>query len=308
MKHVLTIDYEGWHQMVYGEATGLDRPLGEEALARATDNVLALLDEHAVKATFFVLGVTARAFPHLVRRIASAGHELASHGQRHVQLFTLTRAELMVELEAARTTLSDLLGVSPRGFRAPYFSIRRENLWALECIAAAGFDYDSSIYPIRHGRYGIPGWPSEPHAVAGGRLVELPLATAPVGSLRLPIAGGGYFRALPTDVVARALSGLASAGRSAVLYLHPYQLDPGPLSAVAAPLSPWRRFTVERFRVEQSIGRQRSLETLKRLLREATFQTAGELATAFLTSRRSNRDPGHLKVNPSPSLASTVAS
>ncbi|MBT9559919.1 MAG: DUF3473 domain-containing protein [Myxococcales bacterium] len=308
MKHVLTIDYEGWHQMVYGEATGLDRPLGEEALARATDTILSLLHNHAVKATFFVLGVTARAFPHLVRRIAAAGHEVGSHGQRHVPLHTLTRPALATELDVARATLGDLLGVAPLGFRAPYFSIRRENLWALECIAEAGFTYDSSIYPIHHRRYGIPGWPREPHAVAGGRLVELPLATLTVGPAELPVAGGGYFRALPSDLILSALERLASAGRSAVLYLHPYQLDPGPLSSVDAPLSAWRRLGVERFRMAQSLGRRHSLATLRRLLPVAEFQTAGELATAFLTSRRRSRDPGHLKANSPPQSAPTVAS
>jgi polysaccharide deacetylase family protein (PEP-CTERM system associated) len=308
MKHVLTIDYEGWHQMVYAEATGLDRPLGEDALARATDTILSLLDEHAVKATFFVLGVTARAFPHLVRRLAAAGHELGSHGQRHVPLHSLTRPALAKELEVARASLGDVIGVAPAGFRAPYFSIRRENLWALECIADAGFTYDSSIYPIHHRRYGIPGWPREPHAVAGGRLVELPLATAPVGPLQLPIAGGGYFRAMPSDLIVGALERLGSAGRSAVLYLHPYQLDPGPLSAVDAPLSAWRRLGVERFRLAQSIGRRHSLATLRRLLPTTEFQTAGELATAFLTSRRRCRDSGHLKANSSRHSAPSAAS
>jgi polysaccharide deacetylase family protein (PEP-CTERM system associated) len=284
MPFVLSIDYENWVQLVHAEATGVARAVGRDGLARATDALLELLARRSVLATVFLLGTTAAAFPDLARRVADAGHEIACHGHQHLHYDRLDAQTITGELRRALATIEAATGQRPVGFRAPYFSVRRTNLWALELVAEAGFRYDSSIFPIIHRRYGIAGWPREPHLVAGGRLVELPLATVEVFGVRLPIAGGGYFRALPTAQIVAALDGLALAGRSAVLYLHPYQLDLVPPPRVPGPL-PWRgRLHATAFRAAQSVGHRRSRQTLEALLGGHRWVTAGALASAFAGS------------------------
>ena len=276
--HVLTIDFECWAQVVTGEASGQPRAVGRGALERATDQLLQSLDKHRARAPIFVRGVPARDFPDVAARVAAAGHEIGCHSDRHLPLTRFSPDGLARELRAGKAAVEAATGRVPKGFRAPYFSIGRKNLWALTAIADAGFEYDSSIFPIVHRRYGIPGWPREPRRVAGGRLVELPLATLECGRLRLPVAGGGYWRALPQVAVLRALDALASAGRPGVLYLHPYQLDPVAPEAVPGPL-PWRgRLHAGAFRLAQSVGRGAGVALLDAVLERFQFETAGELA------------------------------
>ena len=287
---VLTIDFECWPQMVYGELTGQDRAVGRDGLERATDTLLALTERHGVRATVFVLGVTARAFPDLVRRIHAAGHELGAHGETHERLDRLTPARRQASMRAVKARLEDLVGAPIRGFRAPYFSIVRSNLDALEELADAGFAYDSSIVPIVHRRYGVPGWPRGPERVAGGRLVELPLATVAVGAGNLPVAGGGYWRALPDSWVVRGLE--AANDQPAVVYLHPYQLDPQPPEAVPGPLGPLNRLRAGAFRLAQRLGRSGNPALLDRVLQTGQWTTAGELVDAFLTAAPPSATPG----------------
>lgn len=194
------------------------------------DRILALLDEHGVRATFFVLGMVAERNPQVVKCIVGAGHELASHGYSHRMAGDLGEEGFRQDVARARGLLQDVSGESVDGFRASTFSIGATTRWAFESVADAGHDWDSSVFPVRHDRYGYTAFPA--HAVhlelASGRaLREYPLLTRPAFGRRWPAAGGGYLRLLPTALVDGALRRSARDGEPGVVYLHPWELDPG---------------------------------------------------------------------------------
>jgi polysaccharide deacetylase family protein (PEP-CTERM system associated) len=202
--------------------------------ASCADDAMFLLDLFAragARATFFVLGLVARREPRLVRRIAAAGHEIASHGWDHQQVFHKTPALLRAELERAFGTLSDLVGRPIAGYRAPHFSVGPATWWALDVLADVGFTYDSSIFPFAGPRYGVPGFPRGPVRIVreGRRLVELPLSTVRTMGRNLPVAGGGYFRLLPYPLIERAVATVHAAGLPFVSYCHPYEFRRAPL-------------------------------------------------------------------------------
>jgi polysaccharide deacetylase family protein (PEP-CTERM system associated) len=214
---------EDWPQSTW------DRSL--PVTARGRDNAARLLDRlaaHRVRATMFVLGKFAEAFPDIVRRMAKDGHEVASHGHGHVEIFTQSREEFREDLRRSKHLLEDLTGSPVLGFRAPDFSITRRSLWALDVLAEEGFTYDSSIFPIRHGRYGIEHWPVHPVTVglpSGSRIIELPNATITLFGRRLPVGGGGYHRLLPFPLIAGAIRRTFSLGLPFMAYCHPYEFD-----------------------------------------------------------------------------------
>ncbi len=276
--HTLTIDFEAWPQIALLKATGQVATAGGDALTRQTDRILDLLARHGVHATFFTLGITAERWPHLVQRIAAEGHEVACHGYNHLRVYSTDRAAFAADLARAASLLTDITGRRPRGFRAPEFSITDRSLWALDVLAEQGFGYDSSIFPVHNRRYGIPSWPRLPRRVADGRLVELPPATLDLGVLNMPVAGGGYWRALPDRTVLQALDGLTSRGESAIVYLHPYEFDdrdPGPVGHGLT----WRqRLIAGSFRLAQSTRRSSVLAKLNAALPRYQWMTAAALA------------------------------
>jgi polysaccharide deacetylase family protein (PEP-CTERM system associated) len=197
------------------------------------DRLLSLFDRHNRKGTFFVLGDVARHSPAAVRRIADAGHEIASHGTNHDRLHRLDAASFRDDLLTSKRLLEDLTGKPVIGYRAPTFSLVPPTAWAIDVLVEAGFAYDSSIFPVRHPWYGVPGAPDRPFRVTGGgkgaALLELPpLTWSPSGGRgrKLPVAGGGYFRLLPLTLMKRGLKQAAEQGRPAVLYFHPWEFDP----------------------------------------------------------------------------------
>jgi polysaccharide deacetylase family protein (PEP-CTERM system associated) len=231
-----TVDVEDWYQ----SSVDFDAPISDRVL-RNCGHLLALLDECGVKATFFVQGLVAEAFPGLVRTFLQHGHEVQSHGHSHRPLFAMNRAELQHELEFARKTVEDAAGVRVTMFRAQDFSIGRENLWALELVAAAGFEVDSSIFPMRTKRYGIAGWPAGPsrgRLQSGAVLLEVPVAVLRCGAVWLPVAGGGYFRLLPQALLHWGLSSITAAGRPAIVYCHPYEIAPEEIDEFKGRVSP----------------------------------------------------------------------
>jgi polysaccharide deacetylase family protein (PEP-CTERM system associated) len=201
-----------------------------ERLEHATRWLLDQLEETHNRATFFVVGQIARHNPRLIRLISEAGHEVASHGWDHQRLHNLTPTSFREDIRRSKDALEQITGQPVEGFRAPTFSIVRRTAWALEVLADLGILYDSSIYPVVHDRYGVPGAPREPFLIElGGRtLLELPLATLRFMGMRIPVAGGGYFRLLPLAFLNRALRQVARecSPPVAMLYFHPWEFDP----------------------------------------------------------------------------------
>jgi polysaccharide deacetylase family protein (PEP-CTERM system associated) len=194
-----------------------------------TERVLDVLAEGQVRATFFVLGWVAERHPSLVRRIADAGHEIASHGFAHRLVYDQTQAAFREDAVRSKRVLEDACGEEVRGFRAPSYSITPRSLWALDLLIEAGYGYDASIFPIHHDRYGIPVSARHPYRIdrRGGSLMEIPASTARYAGLNLPIGGGGYFRLLPYAWTRWGIARINKVeGRSAVFYLHPWELDP----------------------------------------------------------------------------------
>ena len=194
-----------------------------------TARLLQIFDEYEVRATFFVLGWVAERFPELVREIASRGHEVASHGYAHRLIYDQTPAAFREDVHRAKALLEDACGREVEGYRAPSYSITPRSLWALDILLEEGYRYDSSIFPIRHDRYGISVSERQPYSIERpkGRLIEVPASTARMGPLNLPIAGGGYFRILPYRWTQWGISRVNRLeGRPVVFYLHPWEVDP----------------------------------------------------------------------------------
>lgn len=217
-----------------------------ESRVRAnTDRLLGIFAECGVRSTFFVLGWVAERYPTLVRDIAAAGHEVASHGYAHRLIYDQTSDSFREDVRRAKQLLEDACGGRVAGYRAPSYSITPRSLWALDVLLEEGYQYDSSIFPIRHDRYGIPVSARAPYVIdrPAGRLVEVPASTTRVGPLNLPVAGGGYFRILP---YAWTQWGIARVNRlerrPAVFYLHPWEIDPDQPRLQAGALSRFRHY------------------------------------------------------------------
>ncbi|MEP6993947.1 MAG: polysaccharide deacetylase family protein [Acidobacteriota bacterium] len=262
VRAAFTVDVEDWYQ----STVDADAAISEQVVGNV-DRVLALLDEHGVKGTFFVQGLVAVRFPALVQRLVAQGHEVQSHGHTHRPLFRMDREELRRELDSARKSVEDAGGTSVTAFRAPDFSILRENLWALEVLAEEGFRVDSSIFPLRTARYGIRGWKAEPERFrfsGGAELVEAPVACVGRGDLRLPVGGGGYFRLLPLAVLAGSLRWCVENRRPPVLYFHPYEFN-------ARELDSYRDRVSWSLRLHQGLGREALVRKVHAVLRMLPF-------------------------------------
>jgi polysaccharide deacetylase family protein (PEP-CTERM system associated) len=227
--NALTIDVEDYFQVSalapYIPRSDWDRR--ECRVERNVARILDLLDRHATKATFFTLGWIAERYPHLVRDIVGRGHELASHGYGHKRATDLDELRFRDDIRRAKRVLEDLAGVEVRGYRAPSFSICSANLWAFNCLAAEGYRYSSSIYPIRHDHYGMPEAPRFAHVAPGG-VLEIPATTVRVLNANLPSSGGGYFRLLPYPLSRWMLRRVNAADKEpAIFYFHPWEIDPG---------------------------------------------------------------------------------
>lgn len=225
--NALTIDVEDYFQ-VSAFAPYIRRDEWDARECRVERNVHRILDmlsRHGTKATFFTLGWIAERYPQLVRRIVDEGHELASHGYGHERASDLSEAAFLDDVQRAKAILEDLSGAAVLGYRAPSFSIGTANLWAFDCLQAAGYTYSSSIYPIRHDHYGMPDAPRFAHQVRDG-LLEIPVTTLRMMNRNLPSSGGGYFRLLPYGL-SRWMLGRVNAGdrEAAIFYFHPWEID-----------------------------------------------------------------------------------
>ena len=202
----------------------------ESRVVPNTMRLLDMFDEFKVRSTFFVLGWVAERHPDLLRRIADKGHEIASHGYAHRLIYDQTQESFREDVRRAKRVLEDSAGQRVVGYRAPSYSITPRSLWAVDVLIEEGYEYDASIFPIRHDRYGISVSARHAYAIPrrAGVLVEVPGSTTRIASMNLPIAGGGYFRILPywwTRWGIRRVNHLE--GRAVVFYLHPWEIDPG---------------------------------------------------------------------------------
>jgi polysaccharide deacetylase family protein (PEP-CTERM system associated) len=247
--NTLTIDVEDYFQVAaLAPSVARDSWQTREYRVEANvDRLLALFAERGVRATFFVLGWVAERSPELVRRIASAGHEVASHGYSHDLIYNQSPEVFREETIRSKRHLEDLLGRRIRGYRAASFSITSRSLWALDTLIDLGFEYDSSVFPIRHDRYGLPDVNPAPAlltAPSGRSLVEFPMSVAQWGRFRLPVSGGGYFRIFPYQLTRLGLKRINEThGRPFVFYLHPWEIDPQQPRISASRLSQFRHYT-----------------------------------------------------------------
>ena len=228
--NALTIDVEDYFQ-VSAFAPHIDRADWDLCVCRVERNVariLAMLDEHSVKATFFTLGWIAERYPAIVRDIVAGGHELASHGYGHQRASDLEPRAFFEDVHSAKALLEHLGGTAVKGYRAPSFSIGASNRhWAFECLARAGYRYSSSVYPVRHDHYGMPDAPRFAHVVHPP-LIEVPPTTVRAFERNWPASGGGYFRLMPYALSRQLIAHVIRRdGQSAVFYFHPWEIDAG---------------------------------------------------------------------------------
>jgi polysaccharide deacetylase family protein (PEP-CTERM system associated) len=226
MLNALTIDLEDYWDVYSRDWLGVGiQPT--EAVLENTRWFLETLKRFDVKATFFVLGGVAKVFPNLIRQVAEDGHEIASHGIRHAQIFKLDEKEFRSDIVESKKLLEDIVSCPVSGYRAPAFSIMPTTRWALEVLAEVGFKYDSSIFPITGRRYGWPGFSKcicEVELASGRSIIEVPLSTIRVLGRSLPVGGGGYVRHFPYGFTRRTLRRIQKE-RPAIVYLHPYEID-----------------------------------------------------------------------------------
>ncbi|HJQ83364.1 MAG TPA: polysaccharide deacetylase family protein, partial [Candidatus Binatia bacterium] len=270
----LTVDVEDWFHANYRSAPALDTGSLPRRVEQSVERVLDTLAARAVRATFFVLGAVAREHPGIVPRIAAAGHEIGCHGMTHALAYETAPDDFARAIAEARALLRAQSGQSVLGFRAPSWSVTARSLWALDAIAAAGFRYDSSIFPHANYLYGLDGAPRTPYVVEtdAGPLIEVPPPLVGRGPLTLGAGGGFYLRLLPTWVHRRAAAASARARSVFLAYVHPRELDPGAWP-LRLPLS-LKEDAIYRLRIA-SVPRK-----LGRLLAGRTWQPLGEVLRA----------------------------
>jgi len=230
LKHCLSFDVEEHFQVSAFESPMRRRhwDMYESRVVRNTSKLLNILARHETRATFFILGWVAERFPHLVKQIASAGHEIASHGYHHELITAQTPASFRGDVRKAKSILEQIISAPVHGYRAPSFSITKETTWAISILAEEGYLYDSSIFPILHDRYGIPGASLHVHQLKteSGILWEVPPSVVRLAGVNVPVAGGGYLRLYPYYLLRMLLRRIASRDVPLVMYLHPWELDP----------------------------------------------------------------------------------
>jgi len=248
IRNALTVDVEDYFH-VSAFADSISRSDWSNHTLRVEHNthrLLDLFDEHNVRATFFVLGWVAERVTGLVREIASRGHEVACHGYSHQLVYEQSEDVFREETLRSKMFLEDVIQSPVRGYRAASYSITKRSLWALDILAEAGFEYDSSIFPVHHDRYGIPDAPKYPYRLTTPRehsLIEFPLSTASFLGYRLPMAGGGYFRLYPYPLTRAGLRQINSrANKPFIFYLHPWEIDADQPRIQASWLSRFRHY------------------------------------------------------------------
>lgn len=267
--NALTIDVEDYYQVSGFESQIAFEswPRYESRVVGNTWRILELLHFQKVKATFFVLGWIAEHYPQVVLAIRQEGHEIASHGYRHRLLYNMSPEEFRKDTERSKGILEDLCGLPVVGYRAASYSVVEETLWALDILKDLGFQYDSSIFPIHHDRYGIPTagrFPYDHLLSEDRRLLEFPLSTVKLFGRNVPVAGGGYLRVFPYRFIQWGIRRINQReAQPAIIYLHPWEIDPGQPKVQGSRLSRFRHY----------VNLDKTEFRLKRLLSDFRFGT-----------------------------------
>ncbi len=281
---LLSVDFEDWHQLVRRRVGASNWQEPGPALERQTRALLALLDELSVKATFFILGIAARAHPTLVEAVAERGHEIGCHGDAHRPVYLQTADEFAADLQAARTTIERLTGTAPIGYRAPAFSITRDAAaWAYDVLSSEGFVYDASEHDTPRVRDRARSPAAGPRQV-GPSLWEFPVAVWRAGGAIVPVGGASYWALLPRAAI---LHGLRRAGPLAGLYLHPQELDPQPLRAGARGASGAQRLHAALRSAQRNVARRRAPTMLKAIAERYQLIPYGQAYAHLSTGARS---------------------
>ncbi len=272
VRNALSVDVEDWFHV--GAFENVIRREDWRSLdcrvERNTDFILGMFDDAGVKGTFFTLGWVAERYPEMMRRIVDQGHEVASHGYDHKRVFTMQASEFAADLAKTRALLEDVTGKAVTGYRAPSFSIDKRTPWAHEALGEAGYAYSSSVAPVVHDHY---GWPEAPRYAFrpqnSGALLELPVTTARFAGRTLAAGGGGFFRMLPYAFSRWAIRQVNTEGRPAILYFHPWEIDPGQPRVTNAPI---------RSKLRHYTNLTVMAEKLKRLIKDFEWTTVGDVA------------------------------
>lgn len=252
------MDVEDWPQSTWDHSLDITK-----RAAINVERVLEILNRHNKTITMFILGKFAERFPDLVKRIAYLGHEIASHGYAHIEIFRQTKKDFLSDIQRSKGFLEDLTGCSVVGYRAPDYTVTYDTLWTFEILSELGFKYDSSIYPSRCTRYGIPQWTTDTTKIqlqSGRTIVEIPLSTLSLLGHRLPVAGGGYHRLLPWPMIRWAIKTRLKQGQPFMTYCHPYEFDPAEFKEIDLDVS-------LKTRLHQGIGRSGFRRKFEHMLR-----------------------------------------
>jgi polysaccharide deacetylase family protein (PEP-CTERM system associated) len=278
----MSVDVEDYfHAEAFSDV--VDRSEWDSYPSRVQPNTERLLDLFAaynVKATFFILGWVAERFPKLVSAIAEAGHEVACHSYWHRLIFKLERDDFYQDTANAKDVIEQAAGCNVCGYRAPTYSIVAKSMWALDVLVENGFTYDSSIFPIRHDTYGIPGAPRFPFRIQtpAGSLIEYPISTfRSWGSHNWPVGGGGYLRILPWWYTQAGVERIQKEGLPLIVYVHPWEIDPDQPRISGRLRSRLRHYT----------NLSRTYERLDKILQELTFTSFRESGLAEAAREKS---------------------
>ncbi|MCG7930271.1 MAG: DUF3473 domain-containing protein [Candidatus Thiodiazotropha lotti] len=271
--NAITVDVEDYYQVsaFNKQITRADWDGYESRVYDNTHRILKIFDDNNIKGTFFILGWVAERNKKLINEISELGHEVACHGYSHDLVYNQTPETFLEETKQSKAIIEDIVGKPIKGYRAASYSITEKSLWALDILTECGFSYDSSIFPIMHDRYGIPGAKTMPHRLKtekGNEIIEFPLSTVGVAKRRLPVSGGGYFRLFPYWL---SKAGLNRVNRNDqvpfIFYMHPWEIDEGQPKIKSSRLSEFRHYNnIDKFEAR-----------LLKLIRDFEFSTVSDV-------------------------------
>jgi len=271
INNAMTVDVEDYFQVAAFESV-ISRSTWDKIpcrVERNVDTILALFEERGITATFFTLGWIAERYPMMVKRIAAAGHEVASHGYGHERIVKQSSSVFRNDVRKSKRILEDLVGKRIRGYRAPSYSVTAKTLWAHDVLSDEGYEYSSSVVPIKHDLYGIPTASRFPYKAANGQLLEIPISTVKVLGKTLNCGGGGWFRLFPYSFTRNSLNRINEIEHQpSVFYFHPWEIDSHqPRVQQASFRSKFRHY----------INLSRTMPRLKRLLEDLNWSSMEEV-------------------------------